>query len=191
LNLTAFYKIQYRLSIVSSIGNTFGGNTFYDSAATFNFGVLSKFKDTNGVTYRFRGWTGSGNGSYTSPDSTGNDTVVTLSITNGIVETARWESLIGINNLTSELPTEYKLHQNYPNPFNPVTNINFDIIKEGNVKIIIYDVQGRVVSILANQDVLPGRYNIQFDAGNYSSGVYFYRLETPGFTDIKKMIIIK
>lgn len=188
--LTANYKLQCRLAVNSSVGNTFG-DAFIDSGSTVQFGVLSRNIVFNGTPYNFRGWSGSGNGSYTSSDSTGNDTAVSVLIRNPIVETARWTVPIGIQNISSELPTEYKLHQNFPNPFNPVTNINFDIIKQGVVKITVYDLLGREVETIVNQDMSPGRYRLDFNAANYASGMYLYRIETGDFSDVKKMLIVK
>ena len=188
--LTANYKLQCRLAINSTVGNTFG-DAFVDSGSTVQFGVLSRNIVFNGTPYMFRGWSGSGTGSYTSPDSTGNDTAVSVLVRNPIVQTARWTSPIGIQNITSELPTEYKLHQNFPNPFNPVTNINFDIIKNGIVKITVYDLLGREVETLVNQDMSPGRYRLDFNAANYASGMYLYKITTNDFVDVKKMLIVK
>lgn len=190
LNLLATYKVSYRLNVISSVGNTFGDN-YIDSGTSSQFGVLSRNIVHNGVPYTFRGWTGSGSGSYTSPDSTGNDTAVTVTLHNPIVETARWTQLIGIKSISSEIPKEYKLYQNFPNPFNPLTFINFDIIKQGKVKITIYDLLGREAMILLNQDLQPGKYKIDFDGSNFASGLYFYKIETLDFSDVKKMLLVK
>jgi hypothetical protein len=191
LGLTAFYKVQYKLIVNSSVGNTFGGNQFYDSAQGFTFGVLSKTFNYNGTTYIFKGWDGNGSGSYTSPDSSGNDSAVVISMQNPVSEIARWVALIGIHNISSEIPKEYKLFQNYPNPFNPNTNIQFDIIKFGNVKITVYDLIGREVGLIVNELLQPGRYKSDFDASNLSSGVYYYKIESNDFTDIKKLVVLK
>ncbi len=190
VNVQANYKLQCRLAIVSSVGNTFGDN-YHDSGATVQFGVLSRNIIFNGTPYSFRGWDGTGLNSYTSPDSTGNDSAISVLIRNPIVQTARWTVPIGIQNISSEIPKEYKLYQNYPNPFNPVTNINFDIIRQGNVQIVIYDLLGRVVETLVNQDMQPGRYKIDFSAINYASGLYLYKIVTGDFVDVKKMLIVK
>jgi hypothetical protein len=190
LTLTANYKAQYRLVINSSIGNTFGDN-YYDSNTTAQFRVNSRIFIFNGTSYTFRGWLGNGQGSYTSPDSTGNDSAVSVVMANPIVETARWTAPIGINALGTEIPKEYKLYQNFPNPFNPQTNINFDITKAGNVKIIIYDLLGRDVETLVNMELNPGRYNVDFDGSAFASGLYFYRITAGEFVDIKKMLIVK
>jgi len=194
LTLTANYKAQYKLILNSSVGNSFGGNNFYDSAVTFTFGVNSRFFNYNSQWYQFKGWTGSGVGSYTSADSSGLDTIVvkTGGITNPIVELARWvQTVIGIQNISTEIPKEYNLYQNYPNPFNPVTTIEFDIIKAGNAKIVLYDILGKEVQTVVNELVTPGKYKAQFDASMLSSGVYFYKLTANDFTSIKKLMLLK
>lgn len=95
------------------------------------------------------------------------------------------------NELNSVLPSKYELNQNYPNPFNPVTTIKYSILKPGLVKLIVYDILGREVITLANEIKQAGIYSVNFDATNYASGVYFYRLEASDFVDVKKMVVIK
>lgn len=98
---------------------------------------------------------------------------------------------IGIKKISNEVPNKYSLEQNHPNPFNPSTFFNFDIVLKGNVKITIFDALGREVETIMNQDLQTGKYKIEWNAGNYTSGVYFYRLETAGFTETKKMILLR
>jgi hypothetical protein len=83
------------------------------------------------------------------------------------------------------------LEQNYPNPFNPSTSIRFNIPKLSHAKLVVYDVVGREVVTLVNEMKQPGSYEAVFNAENYSSGVYFFRLEAGDFTDVKKMVLIK
>ncbi|KXK42813.1 MAG: Cytochrome c554 [Chlorobi bacterium OLB5] len=99
--------------------------------------------------------------------------------------------LVGLNQTSSEIPSSFKLYDNYPNPFNPVTNIKFDIPKSSYVKINIYDASGRLVTELVNQYLNAGSYVSQFTFSEYSSGVYYYRIESGSFTDVKKMILVK
>src|SRR5205085_9879602 len=96
---------------------------------------------------------------------------------------------VGIVN--NSIPEFFNLYQNYPNPFNPVTRIQYAVPKEGNVKLIVYDMLGKEISTLVNQRSQPGRYEVEFDASNLASGVYFYKIEAEAFTDIKKMILLK
>lgn len=88
-------------------------------------------------------------------------------------------------------PEKYVLEQNFPNPFNPSTNINFHLSQEGFVTLRIYDLLGREVSRLINETLSSGDHTVQFNSENLKSGLYIYRLETNGFSDSKKMMIIK
>jgi hypothetical protein len=194
MNLTAYYKTRYLLILNSAHGYTVGGgNQFYDSAVTFTFGVYPKIVYAGGgVAYKFTGWTGSGAGSYTSPDTTGIDTMVNIAISNPIIETARWVQIaVGVNNISTEVPEKFALHQNYPNPFNPTTNIKFDVAKSSLVTIKIYDVLGKEVAVLVNEVLQPGFYMVPFTANQFASGVYFCRISTDDFTDIKKIMLMK
>ncbi len=94
-------------------------------------------------------------------------------------------------NNASEIPNDYVLHQNYPNPFNPVTKISFDLPKSGFVSLKIYNILGNEVATLVNDYKNAGKYIIEFNASDLSSGIYYYRLETENFVDVKKMVLIK
>ncbi len=91
----------------------------------------------------------------------------------------------------NEIAYEYSLCQNYPNPFNPKTKIVFTIPKRTNVKIEIYDAAGRLVETLADMNFDKGMHSIDWDGTNYASGVYFYKLSTNGYSETKKMVLIK
>jgi hypothetical protein len=93
-----------------------------------------------------------------------------------------------IDNLT---PTEFSLDQNYPNPFNPVTTISYNIVGIQDVKLTVYDILGREIATLVNEQQQPGSYQVRWDASNAASGIYFYQLKTGGFIEIKKMILLK
>ncbi len=97
----------------------------------------------------------------------------------------------GISNFNNEIPERYELGQNYPNPFNPITKINFAIPKQGFVSLKVYDVLGREVVTLVNEVKTAGNYLVDFDASELASGVYFYKLEVNGFSDVKRMMLIK
>jgi hypothetical protein len=94
-----------------------------------------------------------------------------------------------INN--NEVPKTYSLQQNYPNPFNPVTSIRFSLPKADIVKLKVFDALGREVELLVNEQVNAGTHEIKFDASKLSSGIYFYTIKTPNFTETKKMMLIK
>ncbi|MFA7361064.1 MAG: T9SS type A sorting domain-containing protein [Candidatus Kapaibacterium sp.] len=105
---------------------------------------------------------------------------------------------IGVKQLSAEVPISYSLGQNYPNPFNPRTKIRFDIMRSpigtfGNDKVVlkVYDVMGREIATLVNERLQPGTYETTFDGSGLNSGVYFYQLRTDGFSETKKMLMIK
>jgi hypothetical protein len=103
------------------------------------------------------------------------------------------KSYIENKNINSQ-PKEFSLSQNYPNPFNPRTTIRYTIPNASDVKLVIYDLLGREIDKLVNEKKEPGYYELIFDATNYSSGMYFYKLEARGeknFTEVKKLLLIK
>ncbi len=87
--------------------------------------------------------------------------------------------------------SNYKLDQNYPNPFNPTTNISFSLPQSENVKLIVYNAIGDQVESLLNEFMSSGTHNITFNANNLASGIYYYRVSTPNFSEIKKMVLLK
>jgi len=89
------------------------------------------------------------------------------------------------------MPDEYALSQNYPNPFNPTTNIRFSLPSNGHTSLKVYDMLGREVRTLISEEMPAGYYEINFDAHNLSSGVYFYTLTSGNFTSSNKMILLK
>jgi len=104
--------------------------------------------------------------------------------------------VIGLNNSNENNPIMHSLSQNYPNPFNPQTKIKFAVSSNvkgqtSNVKLIIYDLLGREVATLVNEDLKPGTYEADWDGSNYSSGVYFYKIISDGYTETKKMVLMK
>jgi hypothetical protein len=102
------------------------------------------------------------------------------------------DALLSLNVHQQQMPLVYKLVQNYPNPFNPTTKINFEIPKNSLVNLIIYDILGREVKKLVNNEIKQaGRYYVEFDGTNLASGIYFYRIEAGSFIDSKKMVLVK
>ncbi|MFZ4590311.1 MAG: T9SS type A sorting domain-containing protein, partial [Ignavibacteria bacterium] len=99
--------------------------------------------------------------------------------------------LTGVENISAEVPGSYSLGQNYPNPFNPSTVVSFQLSVVSDVSLKVYDVQGREVQTLVNERLNAGTYEVKFDGSMLTSGVYFYRLFTDGFSDAKKMLLIK
>jgi len=96
-----------------------------------------------------------------------------------------------VNNPGINVPTDFSLNQNYPNPFNPKTSITYSISKAQLITLKVFDALGNNVAILINEKQNPGTYSVNWDASNYSSGIYFYTLEGNFFSRTKKMILIK
>lgn len=111
---------------------------------------------------------------------------------NGLIaKTENGGGTIGLISISNNVPKNYYLSQNYPNPFNPITNIQFDINKAGNVMLSIYDELGCEINILVNEYLQPGTYKVDWNAYRNSSGIYFYKLTTKDFTTTKKMVLSK
>lgn len=109
----------------------------------------------------------------------------------------RFDPVVNINdNNNHKLTSNFRLDQNYPNPFNPNTIISYTIpqigdLSEINVKLKIYDVLGKQVKVLVNQVKKPGNYEVDFNATNLTSGVYYYQLSAGEYLQTKKMILLK
>lgn len=154
-----------------------GGRTFRQAHPNYNiFATIFKVPGMPDTTRPY--WT------VIYSDSSANRIFVIDGITGQIVP-------IGITNITTEVPDKFVLYQNYPNPFNPSTNIRFDIPKSSHVKLTVYDMVGREAVVLVNSELKPGSYEYQWDGSDLTSGVYFYRLQTEGFVQVRKMILIK
>lgn len=188
---TANYKIQYKLlGLLSPSGipvTISGAGNFFDSASVNNVTVSAQQVQHNGKTYYFNRWEGIGSGSYTGPNPNASITM------NGfIVQRAYYDTIdVGISNYNSLIPDKFALYQNFPNPFNPVTTIKFDIANSTFTSIVVYDMLGKEVVNLVNENLNPGSYQYSFDASGLPSGMYFYKIETNTFTEIKKMILLK
>ena len=100
------------------------------------------------------------------------------------------ENPTGVEN-ENGIPTEFKLAQNYPNPFNPSTTIEFAVPVAGRFNVTVYDVIGREVAILMDNEVSAGNYKVTFDASRLASGIYIYRLVGNNVNITKKMMLIK
>jgi hypothetical protein len=99
--------------------------------------------------------------------------------------------LVGIENLSNQIPDNFKLYQNYPNPFNPVTNIRYSITKNDFVKLEIFDVLGNEVQTLVSEKQSAGTYEVSFNGTLYPSGIYFYRITAGDLTEIRRMMVVK
>jgi hypothetical protein len=96
-----------------------------------------------------------------------------------------------VNDNSSKIPKSFSLNQNYPNPFNPSTVISYQLSAVSKVTLKVYDILGKEIASLVNEEQQAGSYNVTFNASNLSSGIYFYTLKTDNFTQTRKMILIK
>ena len=97
----------------------------------------------------------------------------------------------GVNESRSGTPTAFSLSQNYPNPFNPTTTINYQLPMSGQVTLKVFDMLGREIATLVNDNENAGSYSAKFDGSRLASGVYFYRLQAGSFSQTKKLMLVK
>ena len=122
---------------------------------------------------------------------------VFIGTSNGVWRMPKTGFLTGIKNISNTVPENFVLEQNYPNPFNAVTSIRFHLPMDsrlrGNDKVLlkVFDLPGREVATLVNENLQPGTYEVTFNAGALTSGTYFYRLSAGDFSETKKLILIK
>jgi hypothetical protein len=136
------------------------------------------------------------------------NSIFTLLIANNYIFAARedetiWRrplaEIIGVQNISSEIPSKYSLHQNYPNPFNPTTKIRFDVAQHTpyplsrgeNISLKVYDILGKEIATLVNETLQTGSYEVTFDGSNLPSGIYFYQLRAGEFVNTKKLTLLK
>jgi hypothetical protein len=109
-----------------------------------------------------------------------------------LVDSLSWNRVTGIDGTGSrDLPKAFALLQNFPNPFNPSTVISFRLPVASNVRIVVYDILGREVSVIVNERRPAGSYAERFDASALASGVYLYRFTAGGFVQTRKMIVVR
>ena len=101
------------------------------------------------------------------------------------------QGITGTENNSGIIPKDYRLYQNYPNPFNPSTLIKYSVPEKSFVSLSIYDALGREVADLVNKELNPGNYDVIWNAGDYPSGLYFYKLSAGSYSETKKMILVK
>jgi hypothetical protein len=99
--------------------------------------------------------------------------------------------LVGVNSSSSEVVNNFSLKQNYPNPFNPVTTIKYELKNSAYIQLKVYDVLGSEVAQLVNEKQNSGAYEIKFEGSSLSSGVYFYKLISNDFSEVRSMILLK
>jgi hypothetical protein len=116
------------------------------------------------------------------------DTMFVSTTTHGVLKV--WNYLTDVDE-EKTLPTEFVLHQNYPNPFNPTTTIKFQIPHSSFVILKVFDLLGREVATLVNEEMGAGSYEKNFDDSGLASGVYLYRLQAGSFTQTKKLLLLR
>ncbi|MCH7974192.1 MAG: T9SS type A sorting domain-containing protein [Bacteroidetes bacterium] len=109
----------------------------------------------------------------------------------GVFTSALSDIITDVKEISNSIPNNFVLSQNYPNPFNPSTNINFSVPLSSFVIVKVYDVLGKEVASLVNEELKAGSYKFNFNAKGLTSGVYFYRLTAGNFTQTKKMILLR
>ncbi|MHB8579959.1 MAG: T9SS type A sorting domain-containing protein [Ignavibacteriaceae bacterium] len=120
------------------------------------------------------------------------NTTTALKLANVQVTLGKPNIITGVaKNPDASLPTAYSLSQNYPNPFNPTTTIDFALPKSGNVKLGVYDILGREITMLVNGNLTAGNHSVNFNALNLASGIYFYKLQAGNFVSVKKLVLLK
>lgn len=142
--------------------------------------------------------------SYTAPSTTGLDTIyatgnaVNLNSNSGgdLWNYAANKKIIisntsSIREISAKHPSDFELQQNYPNPFNPVTKIRFAVPVSSNATLTVIDISGRTISELFKGNIKAGNYEYTFDGSTLSSGIYFYRLQSDNFSEIRKMTLVK
>lgn len=185
-----------------SLGIAVGGSINQDSGGIFS-------STNSGINWNRDVYTGAEMFSYDTKSPTPDSTYIwcvgstggSTGFTGKLYE-AKASILTGINIISDEVPHQFVLFQNYPNPFNPGTTIKFDIpnelvplnkgVQRGlSAKLVIYDILGREVASVINTQLRPGTYTVTWNASNYPSGIYFYKLSTGQYTQSKSMILLK
>ncbi len=160
------------------------GNTGFSVTPSITFGLSGNMYGVSGLGAQI-------STIFSIDTATGTGTQIGSTGKHGVSGIAIPPFPIGILPISNSIPDKFQLHQNYPNPFNPSTKIQFDLPKQSFVKIRVYDITGRELAILVNENLNAGIYKIDWNALNYPSGVYFYRIETKDYTISKKMILLK
>lgn len=175
-----------------------GNSTIYPEACVIGYDGSSgsTYSSVQGTGYLGNGLQRYGDYSGIAPEATQNGVFWSVGM---IAKSGTWGTGVfqfsfspsGINPINSEIPKDFSLKQNYPNPFNPVTKIQFGLPRVGDVRLIVYDVLGKVVSETFQANLKAGNYEVNFDGSNLSSGVYIYKLISGDFVQSKKMILNK
>ena len=162
---TTFMRIRYYATADST--DTLGLSRYWDKLAK-GFGLVERFPSEGGDWYFLKG-----------------------AVINGVLYGDTTRVVTTVDNRKQGLPKKFELLQNYPNPFNPKTTIEFSLPERELIRLAVFDVLGKEVTTLAQGVKEAGKYTIRFDASALQSGVYFYRLTAGGYTELKKMLVLK
>lgn len=124
-------------------------------------------------------------------DKNFNVTTIEWNIKNDTFTVSNYSQVVNINQINDIIPESIELYQNYPNPFNGTTIIRFSVSKSDNLKLEIYDLQGRKIETLLNRKLNSGTYEIQYNSKNLSSGIYYYKITSGNISMTKKLVLIK
>lgn len=174
---------SYVYSLVSS-GNYIFAGTSDSGVYVYNGSTNTWFKKNQGLP-----------GSSATPLAIGNNYIYAAISSNSAPNYSTWRrsisDIISVRNISTEVPDKFSLSQNYPNPFNPSTTIRYQISKAQYIDLRVFDITGKVVTVLVSESQTPGTYEVNWNASQYSSGVYFYRFETGSYTETKSMLLVK
>ena len=193
-----FAEVNNTVYLSTDNGSSWNGLTGISSVNVLTASGNTVFAGTDVGVYL-----SSNNGISWIPANTGLSDISTLSLavmgTNLFVQTSDnnvWmrplsELITAVKGKEDQLPAQFRLDQNYPNPFNPSTTINYSIPKAGLVTLKVYDVLGKEVATLVNEEEPSGNYHVQFNTSKLASGVYLYRLSEGNSVMTKKLILLK
>lgn len=174
-------------------GDVTAGDGFWSKDVVFPQYTLLNFEFKYGANWGLE----SNGGSNDNESTMGVNHSITLT-TNAqtVIANTVWADMspaivLGVEETNSSIPTVYDLAQNFPNPFNPSTTINFSVPEAGLVTLKVFNVLGQEVANLVNEDLAAGNYNVNFNASNLTSGVYFYSITANNFVATKKMMLVK
>jgi hypothetical protein len=175
--------------------NTEGGGDY-----TIQFGWMVSVENTafrsdkglNSKIFNLLDTTEAGSGDYSTQFNTSPYTVTRGGITKlGPFAVGRFKYITGVNNQSEDIPLKFQLSQNYPNPFNPETRISYALPVASSVRLAVYDLLAREVTMLVNETKPAGKYEVTWNAKGLASGIYFYRLQAGSFIKTEKLILLK
>ena len=182
------------LGYVYVTGSSYGG-----SGTSLDYATI-KYNSAGGIQQWLQRYNGPGNGddraNSLAVDGSGNVHITGSSYGGSSImddyATIKYsQPPTGVYLESSNLPENFSLSQNYPNPFNPLTTIRYEIPQTSFVTVRVYDILGRAVEVLVNEEKPAGKYEVEFDASRLSSGVYIYKIQAEEYVNVRKMILLR